>query len=169
MVLIIVGFIVGIVVTLIRAREYGIDGEDVIIAFLNAFMGSFVALIIWVVIGGAIGFALPKVDNTDEKQIYTLVDNTTTSGKNYLFAGYINEEFVYQYIVETEHGKHIETVSAKQVYIQEGDYEPKMVTYTYKFKKKWYSLFAFNWNRSSKTIFYVPTGTVTREYNIDLK
>lgn len=132
------------------------------------FMGFVIGLILFFVVGGAIGDDLATKEIVEEQKIYALNDSLGVEGGYYLFSGYIDGDLKYRYVVDTDKGKHIEEVDADYGYIKEGGYEPMVKHYYYDFEKKWHSWFAYKLFVEDYYEFYVPENTVTTEYNVDL-
>lgn len=162
MIFIIIAFIITFIIVFINSYDF-------LYAFLFGLVGAIIGSMLWVIIGPFIGINLPTTEIVTEQELYALSDNSELSGHHYLFSGYVDEEYGYRYVINTEKGKHIEFVSADNVYIEEGNYEPKIVKYTYEWKEDWYILFAINlFAEDDYTKIYIPEGTITNEYNIDL-
>ena len=136
---------------------------------MGAFCGAFCGFLLYFLIGGLIGCSLPLNQVVEEQEIYALTDNSSVEGVHYLFSGYIDEDLVCRYVVNTDKGKHIEETDVDNVYINEGDYKPLVKHYTYVLEKEWHNLFAHELFTDDYYEFYVPKNTVTNEYNIDLK
>jgi hypothetical protein len=156
MVFVILGFIIGI-----------FYGEDLFGGFLGAVFG----LIIYGIAGSFIGCALPTIEHINTQNIVAMNDSSKIEGQKYLFSGYVDEKLVYRYIVETDKGKHIEECSTENGYLKEGNTKkPYAESHSFKFKQDWYYWFAININSADNySVFYVPKGTVTNKYNVDLQ
>ena len=87
-----------------------IDGEEICFGLLGGLMGGFVGLILYGFFGAFIGMALPTVETIEEYTICALNDTTEVEGACYLFSGYIDEDLVIRYVINTDKGKHIEEV-----------------------------------------------------------
>lgn len=138
---------------------------------LNIAIGIFGAILgfaFWISIGLIIGLFLPTKEIVTEQKIYALNDNSSIECKKFIFSGYVNEKFVCSYVIDTDKGKHIEQVDGDCAYIIEGNYTPKIEKHSITFKEDWYYLIAMN-AEDYYVKFFVPEGTVTSEYNIDLK
>ena len=135
---------------------------------LYSIAGLFVGFIFYFFIGGIIGVNLPLNEICEEQKIYALNDSSSIEGQNYLFSGYVDEELVYRYVIDTDKGKYIEEIDAYNAYINEGNYNPMVKHYSYEFEKKWHKLFAHTLFVSDYYEFYVPENTITTEYNVDL-
>lgn len=146
------------------------DWEEFGMALMGGILGGLIGIIVWFILGGIIGCNLQTVETIEEQEILALNDSSSIEGASYLFSGYIDEDLVCRYVINTERGKHIEEVNTKNVYINEGDYEPTVKIHTTHFKKDWYYWFAHDLFSSEYYVeFFVPENTVTSEYNIDLK
>ena len=132
------------------------------------FMGFIIGLLLFFIVGGAVGDDLATKEIVEEYKICALNDSSNIEGVDYLFSGYINENMVYRYVIETDKGKHIEELDADRGYIKEGDYEPMVKYHYYDFEKDWHRWFAYRMFTESYYEFYVPKNTVTTEYNVDL-
>lgn len=160
-----------ILLGLILGFLYGLQEEGFSFGILVALGGFLAGSFIWFIFGGIVGITLPTVDKVQEYELCALNDNISIQGRKYLFSGRIDGELVYRYIINTEKGKHIEESEIDNVYIKEGNYKPMIKEHTTDFKKDWYYLFCFPLftDIDNYIEFYVPEGTVTNEYDIDLK
>ena len=169
MIYIVLGIVIGLLVWGVYNIIYHTGG--IIDLISNILLGGVSGFAIWLTIGSLIGIFLPTTDIvTEEQEIYALNDSSTIKGKNFLFSGYIDEKFVCRYIVNTDKGKSIEEIDTddNKFYIEEGNYKPKVVKYSIGFKSNWHYLFAFPMFHDYYK-FFVPEGTVTNTYNIDLQ
>lgn len=158
MIFIIAGIIIGVIL-----EDYS--------KIFGGFCGFIVGLVVYGIFGSIIGGSLPTVENINTQNIVALNDSSKMEGQRYLFSGYINESLVYRYVIETENGKHVEECKADNGYIKEETINnPYVEIHTYTFKRGWCYWFAININCvKNYSTFYVPSGTVTNEYNVDLK
>lgn len=132
-------------------------------------LGALIGILVYFLVGGFIGTNLPVIETVEEQEIYALNDSTSIKGANYLFSGYINENMVFRYVINTDKGKHIEEVKADNTYVNEGDYTPIVKIHKTSLAKDWYYWFAYDVNDEGDYIeFFVPENTITNEYNIDL-
>lgn len=139
--------------------------------FVGVIIGSILGSLTWFIIGSIIGNFLPNEIMVDETKIYALKDSSETNGAVFLASGYSDEKLVYRYIIMTDKGKQIKTISTSKAYIEEiKDGEPVVKKYSYKHKQGylWFATNFFNWFKDY-TVFYVPEGTVTNDFNIDLE
>ena len=151
MILVIVGIILGFI--------YGINSDEflfnkVIIIFF----------LIWGAIAGfilseIIGCVLPTKEVVTEQEIYEIEDS------KYLSIAYINGTTIYEYVINTEKGKHVEKIKTDSAYIKEGKYKPIIKIYNIVFQKNWYYWFAHDWFAHIFTDryyveFYIPENTI---------
>lgn len=144
-------------------------GESFSDGLLGALIGFLTGLLLMFTIGQIIGLMLPKEENITKENIYALNSSDSTEGASFIFSGYVDENFIYRYVIETDKGKHVEEIDADKVYIVEGNYEPIMEIHKTVFKYKWMYLFAYHGSEKDYVKFYVPSGTVTTEYSVNLE
>lgn len=155
---VIIGFIIGFM-------DYG----ELLEGLGGALLGLLIGILIWMLVGFPLGFAVPTTEVIEEQEIVALTDSTSVEGQKFLFSGYINENLVCRYVINTDKGKHIEEVKSDNVYIKEGDYKPTVIKHKFVPKADWYWWFCFPIGSGGDyTEFLVPENTVTSEYNIDL-
>lgn len=158
--------ILGLIIGLLKGYGswYGNGGVD-------GFLGAIIGFIIYLIGGSFIGAALPVDEVVTKQEICALNDGVETEGSYFLFSGYIDKKLTYRYVVNTDKGKHVESLDEDDdIYIKEGDYKPYVEYHKYIFKSDWYYWFAFNISSvDNYIIFYVPSNTVTNDYSIDLK
>ncbi len=141
---------------------------DFIDYLFSGFIGFIIGIPITLFVGGLIGFYLPKQTIIEEAKLVSLTDNTSIEGQKYLFSGYINEEYIYRYVIETEEGKQIkELYNSKNIYIKYDNENPRIIYEYSDFKYGWLWLFGIDLT-DTKIIIYVPEGTITEKYEIDL-
>ena len=158
----ILGAVVGFIIMFMDWGEFA-DG------LLGALAGLLTGALIWIIVGFPLGLAVPTIEVIEEQEIVALTDSTSIEGQKFLFSGYINENLVCRYVINTDKGKHIEEVRSDNVYIKEGDYKPTVIKHKFVPKSDWYWLFCFPIGSvGDYTEFLVPENTVTSEYNIDL-
>ena len=163
MIYIILGLIIGVILGAIYLE--GISG-----GVSGGLLGFLVGILVLITIGFGIGLTVPTVEVVEEQEIIALNDSTSIEGRKYLYSGYINENLVCRYVINTERGKHIEEVKSDSVYIKEGDYKPTVITHKFVPKEDWYAWFCIPIGSGGNyTEFFVPENTVTSEYNIDLQ
>lgn len=162
MIFILLGVIIGFVI--------GFCDDGFLLGIAGSIMGLISGLLLFLMVGGIIGCGLDTKEIVEEQELCALKDAASIEGQKYLFSGYINERLVCRYIVNTEKGKHIEELNTEKVYINEGDYKPVVKTHNIQLAKDWYYWFAHEAFVDGYYVeFFVPEGTLTTEYNIDLQ
>jgi hypothetical protein len=101
-------------------------------------------------------------------QIIALKDNENINGRCYLMGGYVDEDLYYSYALQTENGIKIDKVNASEGYIVYSNEKPKIEKYKVKRFKHWYS-YLYSIPMGEYYNIYVPKGTVTNEYEVDLE
>ncbi len=135
----------------------------------SAVIGFISGCFMWFFIGGIIGTYIPKEKIEEVQEICAFSDNSSTSVTTYLFSSHSDEKLIYRYIINTDKGKQINTLENPNVYIEEVNTQPKLVRYYTVFTNKIYNLIANDMIGDNYYKFYVPEGTVTNEYKVDLK
>ena len=163
MLFVIIGIILGIIF-------WWKDGYEAIEAIFGGLIGFIIGLFVWFIVS-AFCYNLPYNEIVTTQGICALNDSSEVEGRKFLFSGYIEENFVYRYVVDSDKGKHIEECEVKDGYIKDIESDnPYVEHHNYEFKHDWFYLFAIDWKASENySVFYVPNGTITSEYNIDLQ
>ncbi len=131
--------------------------------------GAAVGCALYVSIGVLIGLAATKEYTEDSvKELYALEDGSGSRGSFFLASGYVDEEPVIKYITDGEFGKEIKSVETEDCYINETDGDVYLKIMKPRFKHGWVYLFSF-YVGCDKHIFYIPSGSVINQYNIDLQ
>lgn len=159
-ILVIVGIILGI-----------IDKEKGNVK-LFAFTGACVGLIICLAVSASRSYKLPSkiVQSTP---IYSLQDNSITSGQFFLGGGSINEKPVYSYYIKGEYGYKLTYTPVEIVEIIESNTTPRLEV-SRKFDpnhRPWYKtmIWFINTGGDTKRVIYVPKGTIITNFNLDSK
>ena len=109
----------------------------------------------------------PKEDVIEEYPIYALNDNC------YVSSSLKNGKRVYTYLAENEKGKYIDSVTSDEVYIVEGSETPVLRVHKEVFAKEWLHLIALESVIKEDELyyyeFYVPAGTISYNFKIDLE
>lgn len=100
------------------------------------------------------------------QEIYALSDNIGSSGNFFLGTGQVGSDLSYFYVVDSENGKHIESVKRENAYVKYGDAHTVTVV-SYEFENKALHWIAFS-TKDNDYIFCVPDGTITNSFQIDL-
>ena len=120
---------------------------------------------------GGIGYAIPEHEQNIRmvhcQEIQALKDNNSIEGRFYLGNGHIGEEQYYYYIVNTEKGYKTEKVKSNNAYVVYND-KPYVEKYEAVSFKHWYT-YIYAIPATSYYVLYVPEGTITNEFNIDLE
>ena len=104
------------------------------------------------------------------QNILALNDNISIEGNYFLFSGYINEKMEYRYIIDTDKGKHVESCDVDNTYIKETTDDKHYIEhYKSEFKYQWMRTWFICLDDSSYDVIYVPKGSITTKYNIDLE
>lgn len=132
---------------------------------------SLLASFIGAMIIGAIFYTPERIEvgTQTTSEIYALADNSGIEGSFFLGSGSIDEEMKYVYVVEVEgKGYKMHTIDADSAYVQYYDGTPKMVETTYWFKSELLNFFGIC-PSGTEYIFYIPEGSITNSYVIDLE
>lgn len=146
-------------------------------------LGLFWSILLAAFVGSMWSFTLTsKHVNTEEYivseiNLQAFTDSTSMSGRKYLMSGYIDEQLKLRYIISTQYGKQIEEMDINNyTYIQDTNQEEaKKITYGVRVNDKshWYDWIIYTKtlveDSCTKIEFIVPEGTVSNEYNVDLK
>jgi len=140
-------------------------GEDIFI--------SFISIIVCVISIVLLGIGLYKSDKAiwaldkepyATENIIALSDNNLTHGRLYLRKGYLNESLYYQYMVDLGDGGMINNKVAAQSATVYYDNDTSRVEWYHR-EKHW---LWFKYKSVCHKI-YIPKGSVSEEFNIDLK
>lgn len=116
-----------------------------------------------------LSFCEDEYRTVDTTEIYALNDNVGVQGKFFLGSGQVNSEPYYYYIEETDAGKHIGSISAKNAYICESNTETPRIEMQRAFWKKYWIKWLFCINASdTRYMIYIPENSVTTDFNVDL-
>lgn len=108
-----------------------------------------------------------NIELVDSQNIIALKDSQNIDGQFYLMGGYVKEDLYYYYAKETEFGYKCDKVKASDSFVVYTDGQPKIETYkATSFKHWWMYIYAIP--EHTHYSIYVPAGTVTNEYKIDL-
>lgn len=101
-------------------------------------------------------------------EIVALKDSMTVKGGYYVFGGYTNSDLQYYYAEKNNGGYHVSHVSARNTVIMYTDENPRLEHYkAEKFKNKFAYVFGFPMDE--RYILYVPEGSLTTDFVIDLQ
>lgn len=103
-------------------------------------------------------------------EIEALNDSSAASGRFFLGSGHSDEGVKYYYIVETEKGKHIESIDADNAYIIESnDGTPRIEKYRYDWVNDAVEWIAIGPLTDFEYQIFVPENSVTNEFTVDLE
>lgn len=164
----IIGLIITIVCTVIAFSEGGFKG-CVGVFFMTGLMFFMLSLLLCAFIGVIMEcWTTPKETVVNSIDLIALQDNSSAYGSFFLGCGTVEEEQYYYYIVQEKLGMKEEKVEADNAYIQYSKDAPHIDVINRTFSKEWYNWFAFpTWDNCY--IFYIPEGSVTTQFNVDLK
>lgn len=143
----------------------------VIAAALGTIVDFAVFLLVFFVCAG-ISNDVPESEKVIERvgtvEITALKDSQNINGRFYLTGGYVKEDLYYYYAELTEYGYRTSKVKADLCYIVYSDETPHIDEYTANaFKHWWTYIYAVPVHESY--VIYVPVGTITTEFAIDLE
>lgn len=154
-----------------RHRLWNLDFGDYIESMFIGFI-SFVitVLILLLTYGIAENIANTNYELKSTQKIYCLNDNGDINGKMYLFSGSVSEEDVYKMYIDNNGGKSLLKVNANNSIIYE-DNKTEIQTYECKFQNKYvvFILGEVTMFSPNKYKIHIPKGSITAEYNVDLK
>lgn len=171
MIYIIIGMIIGAILFLCTCET--ILGK--IFGFFAGILGGFCAgALIWITIGSVIGSFLPcHYVITGNTNIVALNDNSATSGSFFLGCGTIDNKTVYKYVINTDNGKQVRELEDDDdtvIYIKEYNKNPKIEYKSWDFINQNYYWFSCPSILKDDVItFYLPEGSVTNKFSIDLE
>lgn len=172
MIWLIISLIVTIAIIIYHWREnlwYGVG--LCILETVGILLTSFFVTVLIVVLSSAIVSSNDNIieyNKVSDTKIIALKDNQNVSGSFYIMGGYVDEDLYYYYATETEFGYKTEKVKAENTYIKYTDGETHIERYFGEFTKDGLYFWGFPWCYD-RYIIYVPDGTVTNEFNIDLE
>lgn len=109
-----------------------------------------------------------EYNQVSDTHIIALKDNQNINGSFYIMGGYVDEDLYYYYATETEFGYKTEKIKADNAYIKYTDGETHIEKYDGDFVNRRRYFWGFPMC-SSRYIIYVPEGTITNEFDIDLE
>lgn len=118
---------------------------------------------------GCSWFAKIEYTVAETKEITALNDSSTASGQFFLGSGQVDGTMKYYFVENTEKGKHVDSVSAKNAYIIESNTEkPRIELHKPYFKNKWLWWIASPMQGFEYRI-YIPEDSITTDFNVDLE
>lgn len=164
-----------IIVLIIRYNLEGCDFEDIV---FSVFIGTCLCalVVLFMGLGSMVVDANIKEENKTYKlsathQIVALKDNQGFEGHYYLFGGYSEDELTYNYAEQTPSGIKVNKLKAEDCYIVYTNEKPEIEEWstTGGFKHWWHYIYAIPINGVEYYKIYVPEGSITTEYEVDLE
>lgn len=167
---ILIGIGVGIWITV---DTYGGFGEGVANSAIGGLCGFLIALVICLIASGGI-FTIVDTDIVSTREIYALNDNAMVNGHIgggiFCASGYVNEDYVYVVLVNSDKGLKIETYKTDETYIQYTDETPRVEEIRNEVSKGVDFFFGDGFMDTTEYIIYIPTNSqVANNYVIDLE
>lgn len=167
-------FVIGIAITIWIIVRGWVNNLwfDTVIGHILANIGQLIVCLICAVIVCIVSsfITTSTVDNfleqESEQEIFALSDNIGASGDFFLGTGQVGNDLVYFYVIDTENGKHIESVKRENAYIKYGD-DHVVTIVSYEFENRLLNWVGFS-TRENDYIFTVPDGTITNSFEVDL-
>ena len=148
MILLILGFIAGVVIYMKKMR---VDSST----FIDILFAAAIGLVLTQTVVPDTAYYSEQVS---EQKIVALKNNDGNGDSQFIFTGTANNTTKYYYATEDDLGVHINGVDAERTYIRTDDVNPRVQRLKYHFKK-WYTwIYALPTARDSYVI-YVPDGT----------
>lgn len=144
-------------------NSYYSDFEDYILV-------SITAILIGVIIGTAVAFALPAKTEIVKTtyNLEALQDNNSVKGSFFLGSGQIDGKMKYVFYYENEGYYKLEQADYNKVKVKYSDENPKAERFNRKnVKDAFINNFAIDYNCYQEYIIYVPKGTIKQNYSLD--
>lgn len=168
-----IGIIIGIWLFIAEIRDYGDIGQG----FWCLFSISVVALILGLLItlfscGIAEGSPTEPYGEPETIELIALKDGNEIFGSFFLGSGMINEDQYYYYLIETPKGiQQKNTLVNENVflhYIENGE-TPRLVKQFMRTSNKFLLFWTCGADAHIESHFYIPKGSLTTEFEIDLE
>ena len=136
-----------------------------IYSLLGALLGVSVGMLFSLLLLVPIEATGVRVSYTEEYPLYAVKNHSYVTARSNT-----NNAQTYSYVLENEKGKHIESITSDDVYIVESDDVPSLVIHKSEIDPRYdWFLIAKSDPHIDYYTFTVPEGSVTYEYDIDLK
>lgn len=151
-----------------------VSGWGAVDKVLQGLLGIFIGAIIGLILMFASLVIAHLIFDTeyvyiDTKEVYALQDNMNTTGQFFLGSGSVDSKMKYYFIVKEDKGMNMQSVDAKESYVNEIDNaKPNVNHYQQQFKNKTVQWLTPAWP-SDEYIFEIPTDSIIQNYNIDLQ
>ena len=149
-----------------------LEGYGILSSILGSLLGGLIAFAIGIMLLIPMTFwsnCLPTTEKISTEQIYALNDASEVDGRVYLSSGTINEQLVYRYMTKGDLGLYAKEVKASNAYIQEGHKDAYVEHHDVCFKYWWCHIIGVEGLLKDYDVFYVPEGSVTTEYKLNLE
>lgn len=147
-------------------KEYNLYYSD----FEGYIFVSILAILIGVIIGTAVAFALPaktEIVKTNYN-LEALQDNNSVKGSSFLGRGQIEGKMKYVFYYERDGFYKLEQADYEEVKVKYSDEKPKAEKFNRKnVKDAFINNFAIDCNCYQEYIIYVPKGTIKQNYSLD--
>ena len=157
-----------VAILLYAILDFGFEFFDIVPIILVAILGACLGLLIALLIGVLTPEDANIMDLSEAKEIVALKDNNAVGGQFFLGTGRIGSHPCYYYVSEDEHGLRMQHIDANNTYIIYSDENPRVERYeSVGFNRRllsWLAIPAYSYY-----VVYVPEGTITSEYTIDLE
>lgn len=144
--------------------------DKVIDGFLGLFIGALIGLILMFVSLGIVHLIFDtEYVYIDNKEVYALQDNVGTVGHFFLGSGSVDGELKYYFMIKEDKGMHVQSVDAKDSYVNEiNSIQPNVDYYEQQFKNEFVQWLTPAWP-SKEYVFEIPKDSIIQNYNIDLQ
>lgn len=172
-VLLILSLIIALIISIYGGLNYGGFWENVGVFICVFLMGTVISLPIFLMFIGVAGCS-PQVPMGEPTSIELVAvkDNSSINGSFFLGNGTINEDQYYYYLTETSKGIVQQKINIdKNIvylrYIKEGE-TPRLEEQTTRCESD-VLYFLSSWTTKTEYYFYIPEGSITNDFVIDLE
>lgn len=163
--------IIGLFIALVASVIYTKYEEGKYADFENYLLNSIIPLFLAGIISTIVAFVLPidTKEEVDEFEIVSLQDNSSTEGSFFLGCGNINGSMKYVFYYKSGESYKMFMVDyyrAEVVLTDKKSYNKQIRTIK---SDKLINKFAFGVLPENRYIFYVPSGTIKQNYNLDAR
>lgn len=146
-------------------------GEWFLLIFFVGFLYVFISFGIYIFTEGSDNFTHYEKDS--EWTIYALDDSIGASGRFFLGSGRIDSDIYYYYVYNTVHGQKIGKLRASNVYLKYDDDNHYIEKYNRHYnddlKTKLLVTQLFTKCEDSYYVIYIPEGSITNDFTVDLQ
>lgn len=152
------------------------EGDGILERIWMSFIASIcIAVLIFVdvLLAGVISLIVPtdeqNIQLTQTEKITALKDNISSEGRFFLASATINDTPYYYYVVQTDRGLKQKKINVEKTYIHYTKDDFRVETYEGVSFKNWYTYIWASVPTAEYYDIYIPEGSVTTEFNIDLE